>query len=75
MTIAVSGMIQPKTDLAFYHPELKTTNSVWEQVIVGYQSVTMFEYEDGYISYDTVLFATEKQAKKHLSTQYTRLIN
>jgi len=75
MNVAISGTIQPKTELAFYHPELKKTESIYETVIVGYQSVIIFEYEDGMTSYDTVLFATEKQAKKHLSTQYTTLIN
>ena len=73
MNVAISGSIQPKVHLACYHPELKETSCIWEQVIVGYLSVIMFEYEDGMTSYDTVLFATEKQAKKHLSTQYTKL--
>lgn len=75
MNVAISGYITPKVDLAFYHPELKKTNSVYETVIVGYNSNIKFEYEDGYTSYDTVLFATEAQAKKHLSTQYTTLLN
>ena len=75
MNCAISGLIQPKTALAFYHPELRETNSIYETVIVGYQSVIIFEYEDGFTSYDTVLFKTIGQAKKHLSTQYTTLIN
>jgi len=72
---AISGYITPKEDLAFYHPELKKTNSVYETVIVGYNSIIIIEHSDGYISYDSVLFKTENQAKKHLSTQYTTLLN
>lgn len=73
MNCAISGLIKPKNDLAFYYPELRKTNNVWETVTVGYESIIIFHYEDGLISYDVVLFKTEAQAKKHLSTQYTKL--
>jgi len=75
MNVAISGYIQQKTDLAFYYPELKKTSNIWEIITVGYSSVIMFVYEDGYINYDSTLFSTEKQAKKHLSTMYTNILN
>ena len=70
-----NGYITPRTELLNFHPELKKTDSVYETGIIGYESVIRFEYSDGYIAYQTVLFATERQAKKHLSTCYTTLLN
>lgn len=73
MNCAISGYINPVTALANNYPNLRTTQSVYETVIIGYESVCKYVYNDGLVSYHAVLFATENQAKKHLSTMHTNL--
>ena len=72
---AISAQITPIKELSIYHPLKKSSDSVWDNCIIGYRAVIIFdwEFEDGntMVDYMFAEFATIESAKKWLSQQYT----
>ena len=56
--------------LAYFHPHLRTTNSVYEEVTIGYRAQIEQQYtEDSLPFYDSREFKTEKEARTWIKQQ------